>query len=387
MPRKARTASGCLAALLLPTLAACSSSAGPSQSSPSISLVPANPVNVTEHLETGRTTTATLDAKGGTVVATGSDGTSFTLVVPPDALLVSQRISLTPVQTIVGLPYHGGLSAAVHLEPDGLTLFKPATLTIRGNKPAPARYGQIGFEYQGSGTGLHFYPTQQQSGIDFTLMHFTSPGVGGISRQDLNSQLAHPPADNLAQIQQDIAALIATQHQLQVLGSGQALSNEELNARIGAALTVMERVVVIPEVDAATNPGASYESVITALVDLGSWARQWNLLGEVPPDYEPLLARIANVLPALFKSQVNACFKSDDIRAALRAFAIVRFDQILLGGRLGLPLDPVQRCLHFELDFETLQTVLPNAPVGSAWPTVDTHVVANGVPIWHAVFE
>jgi hypothetical protein len=85
----------------------------------------------------------------------------FTLVVPPDALLVSQRISLTPVQTIVGLPYHGGLSAAVHLEPDGLTLFKPATLTIRGNKPAPAGYAHIGFEYQGSGTGLHFYPTQQ----------------------------------------------------------------------------------------------------------------------------------------------------------------------------------------------------------------------------------
>jgi hypothetical protein len=212
-------------------------------------------------------------------------------------------------------------------------------------------------------------------------MHFTSPGVGGISRQDLDSQLAHPPADNLAQIQQDIAALIATQHQVQLLGSGQALSNEELNARIAAALAVMERVVVKPEVDAATKPGASYESVIAALVDLASWARQVSILsGMNPPDYNALLARIASVLPALFKSQVNACFNSDDIRAALRAFAILRFDQVLLGGTLGLPLDPVQRCLHFELDFETLQTVLPNAPIGSAWPTVDTHLVANRVP-------
>jgi hypothetical protein len=375
MPGTPRAASGCLALLILPLLSSCSSGTPP-QSSPSFSFRPANPVSVTEHLDTAKASSATLDAGGGTVSATGSDGVTFTLVVPPNALLVSQQITLTPVASIAGLPFQGGLSAAVHLEPDGLTLFKPATLTIAHNKPAPPPYAQIGFEYQGSGTGLHFYPTQQASGLEFTLMHFTSPGVGGVSKQDVNAQLGHAPADNLAQIEQYIAALNETQRQLVILDNGQALSTEALMALYAAALAAEERLVLNPEIAAATQQGAPYEVVATALQHLNEWKLESDSFDIPQPDYDALLARISEVLPALFKNQVNACFTNDDIRAALRAFELLRMAQVV-GADVALPLDPILRCLHFEVDFETqLNGVRP--PGGT---TADMHLKASSVPV------
>lgn len=375
MPSTPRATIGCLAVLMLPALSCCATSTPP-QTSSSFSFKPANPVTVTEHLDTSRRSVATLDASGGTVSATGGDGVTFTLAVPPDALLVSQQISLTPVTSIDGLPFHGGFSAAVHLEPDGLILFKPATLTIRHNKPAPTGYAQIGFEYQGSGSGLHFYPTEQGSGLEFMLMHFTSPGLGGVSRQDLNNQLSHAPADNLAQIEQYIAALNATQRQVDLGGPGQGLSKEELTAKYAAALAAEERLVVKPEIAAATQSGASYEVVVTALYELREWDRESLLVGVDQPDYPGLLASLTGVLHDLFKNQINACFTSDDIRAALRAFEILRYDQVA-GLGLDLPLDPIIRCLHFELDFETqISGIRP--PGGS---TAEMHLKASSVPV------
>jgi hypothetical protein len=368
---------GCLVLLMVPALSACSSGAPP-QPTASFSFQRSDPVNVTEHLDPSTASAATLDASGGSVTATSRDGVTFTLVVPPGALLVSQQITLTPVSSIDGLPFHGGLSAAVHLQPDGLTFFRPATLIIRHNKPAPAGYAQIGFEYQGAGSGLHFYGTQQQgSGLEFTLMHFTSPGVGGISRQDLRDQLSHPPADNLAQVEQDIAAVIATQRQLQILSSDSVLSGEAMDARIAEYLSGYERLVLNPAVDAATKAGATFEVVATAIEEASAWKANADRFSIDEPDYPALVARLDAALPALFKSQVNACFTKDDVRAALRAYAILKFDQYVLGGDLNLPLDPIERCLHFDLDFETqLHGIRP--PGGT---TVEMHVKASSVPV------
>src|SRR5215510_4056893 len=74
-------------------------------------------------LDSDHAVTQVVPAGGGTVTATGSDGSKFTLIIPVNSLLSSARVKMTPVSAVGGLPLSGGLAAAVQLEPDGLRLF------------------------------------------------------------------------------------------------------------------------------------------------------------------------------------------------------------------------------------------------------------------------
>lgn len=54
-----------------------------------------DPVQVT--LDASRTTTTTIGVEGGTLRATAADGTTYELVIPPDALDFNETISMTPL--------------------------------------------------------------------------------------------------------------------------------------------------------------------------------------------------------------------------------------------------------------------------------------------------
>ena len=97
------TAALVLSALLL---ASCSSSDnGPTTpEAPSDPALPEpHPANVTPVLDHGRTSTARIPVSGGTLQATGADGTLYTLIVPPNALLADTTISMTPLSGVTGL--------------------------------------------------------------------------------------------------------------------------------------------------------------------------------------------------------------------------------------------------------------------------------------------
>ena len=76
-----------------------------------------------------------VSAEGGQITATAADGTRFTLVVPPQALLSEVEIKMTPVAQVGLFPLSGDLVAAVQLEPEGLLLWEPASLTIEPAVP------------------------------------------------------------------------------------------------------------------------------------------------------------------------------------------------------------------------------------------------------------
>src|SRR5690348_8653382 len=57
----------------------------------------ANPINATVTTDTTHAATAIVDWEGGTVTATGADGTTYTLEIPPGALDDSATITLTPI--------------------------------------------------------------------------------------------------------------------------------------------------------------------------------------------------------------------------------------------------------------------------------------------------
>src|SRR5262249_25615728 len=81
--------------------------------------------------------TQEVDASGGTLTATGDDGTVYTLVVAPNSIFFPTEITMTPLDHIDRFPFSRGLKGGVQLEPEGLILFNGATLTIAPTTPIP----------------------------------------------------------------------------------------------------------------------------------------------------------------------------------------------------------------------------------------------------------
>ncbi len=100
---------------------------------------------------------------GGEVSVTGTNGVTYSLYVPRDALRMEVPIRLMPVSAINDLPLSGGLGAAVIIEPEGMVFDIPAVLTISPpGETAPVSGGEneilLGFAFQSDGNEFHLYP-------------------------------------------------------------------------------------------------------------------------------------------------------------------------------------------------------------------------------------
>jgi hypothetical protein len=94
---------------------------------------PPNPRNLEPTLATSSTASADIGWAGGAIEASGPAGASYRLEIPPEALPVQTTITMTPLSELTGF---GSLDASldhmlgVELEPEGLQLLVPATLTM-----------------------------------------------------------------------------------------------------------------------------------------------------------------------------------------------------------------------------------------------------------------
>jgi hypothetical protein len=134
-------------------------------------------------LERSRAASALIGPAGGTVAATGSDGTRFSLTIPPRALRAATRVRLTPVERIRGFPLKGR-RVAVQFSPDGLALLEPATLRMTFARAPRGKFA--GFAYDGSGRDFTL-DVVSRSGRTFVMSveHFSSAGSTQISGRDL----------------------------------------------------------------------------------------------------------------------------------------------------------------------------------------------------------
>jgi hypothetical protein len=99
--------------------------------------------------------------EGGTITVTSPDGVTYSLNVPAGAVEGSIVITLTPIQSIEGLPQNGSLLGAVKIEPEGFALDVPAILILSMPEGTPAitkgMYA-VGFAYKGDGSEFHLVP-------------------------------------------------------------------------------------------------------------------------------------------------------------------------------------------------------------------------------------
>lgn len=141
--------------------------------------------------DTSRAAHASVGPEGGSVNATGSDGTRYLLTIPADALDMTETITITPAGTAGSLPLSGGLAGALQVAPAGLTFIGGATLTL---VPASSGYGPIaaGFAFDGTGEQFHFTPLGRQPqmqaerpGVTLAVPVARVYGLGGATPDDI----------------------------------------------------------------------------------------------------------------------------------------------------------------------------------------------------------
>ena len=130
-------------------------------------------------------------------------------MIPSDALASDQTITLTPVTAINGMPLSGGLSGAVHFEPDGLSLLEPATLDILFTSPVDTT-DAISFQYIGNGSDCFLVPgTINGSTVSLAINHFSGAGKGRGNAADRAKASSYVPASAEDQFYQDLENLFS----------------------------------------------------------------------------------------------------------------------------------------------------------------------------------
>ena len=288
--------------LLVLLLAACRREPVASRKAGVFPLQP-NPVKVTVTRDSTHSVSSMIPATGGTITATGGDGTRFTLTIPPNALDGDSTITMTPVSTMDGLPMTGGLVAAVHFEPEGLRFNLPVELRIEPPAEVPVEQ-QVGFGYLGDGNDLHLYPMERGRGLAMRLLHFSGFGIALGPMVDLLGLLR--PTDPRAQLEAQIGALIAADRRLALENDGKG--DPEFGTKLSKLLQDYYDHVVLPKIDAAMNTD-DWHVIFDAVQTAMDFARISAMLGEEESALAKLLPLLEPVLVRGFDRAYNRCIQ------------------------------------------------------------------------------
>jgi hypothetical protein len=306
-----------------------------------------NPLRVSVTLEAETRTAEVIPVSGGTLTATGSDGTRYTLVIPENALLSDQEIRMTPVSSIEGLPFGNGVIAAVDLKPDGLAFLEPATLTIQPPQGVSPK-DFVGFSYIHEGEELFLYPSEAtDTSVIFSVMHFTGYGGGSDPAGDSSSMAKYVPSSGESQAAQKAAAAV----QKAKLSGGDVPDDE-----VRDILLEWYNTTVFPNLRAAVSDDSKLES--SGL----EFARWWRAVGHwgLENDLDNQIQRAKN----LFYKAMNNAIKMRNERCKSQTDPtnvrrLMRLAKLAYGAQLygsteeqgDDALDKTAKCAKFELQF------------------------------------
>jgi hypothetical protein len=290
---------------------------------------------VTPHLADANAVSQLVGADaGGTLNATGPDGSTYRLDIPAGALPSDTTIKMTPVASIGGLPFTSA-AAGVDLQPEGLVLLKTARLTVTPAHAPPAGR-QVTVGWHAGGQDFHLEPTSPQTGFVFGIDHFSGYEVVNGTQKQVGAQLQRPP--------------VSTHEQL-----SQAVYEATKNGHGGDLPPIFASyfdTTVKPLLDQAKSDDAV---VSLALTEAFGWSRQVELLGlGNDPGLEARTNQVFSQLTTIVQNAANRASDkciAGDLGQVGRLLALERFAQ-LLGFTTGDVFDKIQRCLHFEVDYD-----------------------------------
>ncbi|HYH33564.1 MAG TPA: CARDB domain-containing protein [Nocardioides sp.] len=315
-----------------------------------------NPLTVDSTLQTDRAVSKQVYPHETTVMtATAEDGTTYTLTLPPNALLGPATITMTPVASVQGLPMSGGLVAGVQLEPHGLALYEPVELVIDSPDAGPLA-AQTPFLFHEGGEDFHLYapdlpePGDDANTLRMTLTHFSTPGLGSATPGDRGGLADHPPARTQAQVEAAISSLIAQERASQLAGNA---PDAGLGAKIVGILESYYQQALRPRLVEAENSTELDEAEAALLISEAlSLARQLALWGqEDSAVVADIMQRVERVLRAVMNSAWKDCL-DHDLSALHTLFRTARMSALFGYAWEQEAMDKLQGCGRFEVRFD-----------------------------------
>ena len=312
-----------------------------------------NPLNVSVIEDANHTASALIAPDtGGQISVTAGDGTKFTLNLPKNALFSEETVTLTVVSAVNGSPLKDGIDAAVKIEPDGLQLLEPATLTIRLPKPVDPK-SLLGFGYRAEGQEFHLEPYRLDGSVlTFHLLHFSGYGAGQGNTADASKVVPTAAADRAAQA---LAVCFSE-------GGDNCDANSTNNI-----LEDWYSSAVLPEMTVAVTDDNALDG---ALIEWLQWERAIQMMGLPDNAFSKEQQTLGQLLPKAIQNAINKsferCVQNNNVSEV-----IVMLRRAVLAQKLGLSdsimndaLDKVQKCARFELDLDsTMQAQSKDGPV------------------------
>ena len=147
-------------------------------------------------------------AEGGSIAVEGME-----LAIPAGAVPEGTEITATPLRSLQGSPF-AAAPVGLKLEPSGLVLLQPATLTL----PKPEGEGTlVGFGFNSDGAGFRLLPHRVVGEtVQLKVWHFSGAGVLTARLEELEAALSYTPGPAHELAEQRIAVALVDQ---QVNGS------------------------------------------------------------------------------------------------------------------------------------------------------------------------
>jgi len=316
-----------------------------------------DPISIRVSLDTARSVEATISVEGGTLSATGSDGTTYTLEIPSDALLNETTIRMIPAASVSDLPFGGERTYAVQLEPEGLFFNNFATLTIVPPQKLPVDQ-QIFFGYKADGQELTLAaPVMGSTEIKLQLLHFSGYGVTKGFLADTEPVRQRLGGDAEARLQSAAAEVLGEERQRQILGQE---SEVDLGEFFNDLMSQFEKQVVKPRVAAAGESCAAGRLALQTILGL---ERQRQLLGMSEGDsFNQQVGDLMKIVSHVcIQEEYEMCVEDHIIHRMIPVWlGLERQSQLLgitaAGGstpELEEAKDLARKCLTFELAFES----------------------------------
>jgi hypothetical protein len=357
---------------------------------------PVNPITVASVLDETKAVSATIGRTGGALATTGTDGTKYSFVVPPNALPEDTAITMTPIASTTNAPWSKALG--VRFAPAGLQFYQFATLQIQPPAgfvmPIPEQVA-MGAAENGD---LFFALPEVTTALRIKVLHFTDYWFSQMTRAQQEAVRLRLPALAELALEHEVASQLGVSRQCFLLGG----SNSEC-ALDPDALPLSESSPVYKRwLDAVVKPAINavsfcvdYKRLISMSLGL---ERQKALLGfsdgtaaEPFTTFANFGVDVANLVRTkvpfgnVLQAGMYACAKEASTRCTSRGmFELIslalgsdRQQQLLDSGSVFgsnfeanyLKYDErVQACYHFGIEFDSTLTVtgIPGAATATS---------------------
>jgi hypothetical protein len=239
-----------------------------------------------------------------------------------------------------------------------------------------ARNQEVTFGYRGTGEELFLYPPVLGSGLAMKILHFSGYGVAKGTTAEQSKQQLRLPTRAEDRFSQKLQAPVAKRRRgASAAALGAAATPTDLDRVFREAYNrdIKPKLQIL-----RTNCEQGKAIASTAL----NWARSVELMG-YGGDYA---AEIADIQDALLDGLVNCydqahrkCVDNNDPSQVTALLSYAR-SLSLLGGEDRIDLDKIERCVRFELQFESVIDVDQGPPGACALHSRHHHVRAR-VPL------